>query len=174
MTCYIVFTWLRAHWWPGTHCTAPAGITVAWPGHNGDCAQASHWFVALCSVGVVARGRLVVCEVRCWATMLVGLMAAHAHPAGNWWHFKLWTLVAEEAQTDSEGDEGDYCCDTVQAQDSESVARSPKGSRPDTSAPQIHLQKIGATAPHSWETLLVHWRRTFSMWYIIWNISKTI
>ena len=83
MICYIVFTWLRAHWWPGTHCTAPAGVTVAWPGHNGDCAQASHWFVALRSAGVVARGRLVVCEVRCWATMLVGLMAAHAHPAGT-------------------------------------------------------------------------------------------
>jgi len=50
MTCYIASTLLREHWWPGTHCAAPAGIPVDWPARI-----AGPTLVACSTVGVATR-----------------------------------------------------------------------------------------------------------------------
>ena len=50
MTCYIASTLLREHWWPGTHCAAPAGIPVDWPARIAGPTP-----VACSTVGVATR-----------------------------------------------------------------------------------------------------------------------
>jgi len=106
----MLFNMLHQTWWcswrrPGACCSPASGITVAGPGHDGDCAQAPIRLVAYRTAGVVARCRLVVRKKRCRAAIPVGLLTAHAHPASDGLHgqIKFWIGLTKDAHTD-EGD----------------------------------------------------------------------
>ena len=105
--CSMLFNMLHQTWWcswrrPGACCSPASGITVAGPGHDGDCAQAPIRLVAYRTAGVVARCRLVVRKKRCRAAIPVGLLTAHAHPASDGLHgqIKFWVGLTEDAHTD--------------------------------------------------------------------------